>query len=122
MGALEAAVVMGIFVWADPVAHVERARALAFSTLVFAELMRAFAARSATRIFWEVGPLTNRVLLGVVLFSAGLQLAIYELPAARALFGLGELHLWELGLAFALGLIPATMLELSKLARRHVRG
>ncbi|WNG51458.1 cation-translocating P-type ATPase [Archangium minus] len=122
MGALEVAVVMGVFVWTDPVEHVERARALAFSTLVFAELMRAFAARSATRIFWEVGPLTNRLLLGVVLFSAGLQLAIYELPAARALFGLGELHLWELGLAFALGLIPATVLEVSKLVRRWKRG
>ncbi|WP_257451637.1 cation-translocating P-type ATPase [Archangium lipolyticum] len=118
VGALEAVVVLGVFIWADPEQHVERARALAFSTLVFAELLRAFAARSATRLFWEVGPLTNRLLVGIVLFSLGLQLAIYELPAARNLFGLEALHLWELGLTFALGLIPVTALELSKLLRR----
>ncbi len=68
-----------------------------------------------------MGPLTNRVLVGVILFSAGLQLALYELPSARALFGLGELHLWELGLAFALGFIPVTALELSKLLFRPRR-
>jgi Ca2+-transporting ATPase len=118
VGSLEAAVVLGAFLWADPGLHLERARAMAFSTLVFAELLRSFAARSPTRLFWEVGPLTNRVLVGVILFSAGLQLALYELPSARALFGLGELHLWELGLAFALGLIPVTVLELSKLLFR----
>lgn len=32
---------------------------LAFSVLVFAELFRAFAARSTTRLFWEVGAFTN---------------------------------------------------------------
>ncbi|MFL5353498.1 cation-translocating P-type ATPase [Archangium sp.] len=122
VGALEASVVLGVFIWADPTWHLERARALAFSTLVFAELLRAFAARSPTRLFWEVGPLTNRVLLGVVLFSVGLQLGLYELHSARGLFGLGELYPWELGLAFALGLIPVSVLEVSKLVRRWTHG
>ncbi len=100
----------------------ERARALAFSTLVFAELLRAFAARSTTRLFWEVGPLTNRLLLGIVVFSVGLQVVLYEVPAARELFRLGALHPWELGLAFALGLLPVSVLEVSKLVRRFARG
>ncbi|MGZ3459290.1 MAG: HAD-IC family P-type ATPase, partial [Archangium sp.] len=118
VGALEASVVLGSFIWADPAQHVERARALAFFTLVFAELFRAFAARSGSRLFWEVGPLTNRVLLGVILFSTGLQVGLYRLSATRRLFELEALHPWELGLAFALGLIPVTVLEVSKLLRR----
>lgn len=122
VGTLEALMVLGVFIWADPARDVDHARALAFSTLVFAELLRAFAARSTTRLFWEVGPLTNRLLLGIVVFSVGLQGVLYELPAARELFGLGALRLWELGLAFALGLIPVTVLELSKLLRRIARG
>ncbi|MCY1082831.1 cation-translocating P-type ATPase [Archangium lansingense] len=122
VGTLEALLVLGVFIWADPAHDVDRARALAFSTLVFAELLRAFAARSATRIFWEVGPLTNRLLLGIVIFSVGLQVVLYELPAARGLFGLGALHPRELGLAFALGLLPVTLLEMTKLVRRVARG
>ena len=80
---------LGVFVWALAARGPGAARSLAFSVLVFAELFRAFAARSTTRLFWEVGPLTNRLLLGVVVFSVGLQGVLYELPAARELFGLG---------------------------------
>lgn len=122
-GALEAAVVLGVYLWADPSAHLERARSLAFSTLVFAELLRSFAARSPTRIFWEVGAFTNRVLLGVFLVSLLLQGALYEVPAVRTLFELVPLRWTEVGLMFGLGLIPVTALELAKLVRRwlHVR-
>jgi len=117
-GALEAAVVFGVFLWADPVEHLERARSLAFSTLVFAELLRSFAARSPTRIFWEVGAFTNRVLLGVIIASILIQGALYQIPAVRTLFELVPLRWEELVLVFSLGLIPVTALELAKLIRR----
>ncbi len=120
-GAFEASVVLGVFLWADPFAHLERARALAFSTLVIAELMRSFAARSPTRTFWEVGAFTNRVLLGVIAVSVLLQGALYQFPAARGLFELAPLEWLELALVFALGLIPVTALELTKLLRRWLR-
>jgi Ca2+-transporting ATPase len=66
-----------------------------------------------------VGPLTNRLLLGIVVFSVVLQGVLYLLPPARELFGLGAMHPWELGLAFALGFIPMTVLEVSKRVRRR---
>jgi Ca2+-transporting ATPase len=121
---LEAVVVLGVFLWAEPAENLERARSLAFSTLIFAELLRAFAARSATRIFWEVGAFTNKVLLGVVTVFVLLQIGLYEIPAVRHLFALAPLSRWELVLAFALGLIPVTVLEVAKLLRRwiHSRG
>ncbi|WPB77828.1 cation-translocating P-type ATPase [Archangium violaceum] len=119
VGMLEALLVLGVFIWADPARDLERARALAFCTLVFAELLRAFAARSSTRLYWEVGPLTNKPLLGIVVFSVVLQGVLYLLPPARELFGLGAMHPWELGLAFALGFLPVTVLEMSKRVRRR---
>jgi Ca2+-transporting ATPase len=124
VGMLEAVVVLGVFLWAEPAENLERARSLAFSTLIFAELLRAFAARSATRIFWEVGAFTNKVLLGVVTVFVLLQIGLYEIPAVRHLFALAPLSRWELVLAFALGLIPVTVLEVAKLLRRwiHSRG
>ena len=66
------------------------ARNLAFPILVFGELFRAFAARSTTRLFWEVGAFTNLRLLGVVVVSVLLQLGIHHLPAAQEVFETGR--------------------------------
>ena len=73
-GLLQAAATLGVFVWALNARDLSEARNLAFSVLVFGELFRAFAARSTTRVFWEVGAFTNLRLLGVVLFSVLMQL------------------------------------------------
>src|SRR6185503_213080 len=54
-GALQAGVTLGVFAWALASRNLAEARNLAFSVLVFGELLRAFAARSTTRLFWEVG-------------------------------------------------------------------
>jgi Ca2+-transporting ATPase len=118
VGVLEAAVVLGVFLWADPAKNLELARSLAFSTLVFAELLRSFAARSPTRIFWEVGAFTNKVLLGVIIVFVLIQVMLYEIPAVRELFALVPLRREELALVLVLGLIPVTVLELAKLVRR----
>ena len=48
-GALEAIVTLGVFVWALRRSSLVEARDLAFNTLVFSELFRAFAARSPGR-------------------------------------------------------------------------
>ena len=50
---------LGVFVWALSARDLAEARNLAFSVLVFGELFRAFAARSTTRVFWEVGAFTQ---------------------------------------------------------------
>jgi len=54
-GLLQAVATLGVFVWALNARDLTEARNLAFFVLVFGELFRAFAARSATRVFWEVG-------------------------------------------------------------------
>lgn len=86
--------------------------------LVFGELFRAFAARSQTRLFWEVGAFTNLRVLGVVVVSVLVQLGIHHIPATQELFQLGALPLGDCALSFALGLIPVTVLEVTKLLRR----
>jgi Ca2+-transporting ATPase len=120
-GLLEAAVTLGVFVWALEARDVLAARSLAFSVLVFAELFRAFTARSRDRLFLEVGAFTNVPLLVVVGVSMLLQLGLTQLTWARELFQLGALTAAEIGLALALGLIPVSVLELAKLVRRSLR-
>ena len=117
-GALQTAVVLAVYIWALDARGLDEARNLAFTVLVFGELFRAFAARHPTRLFWEVGALTNIRLLVVVAVSAALQIAIHHIPAARALFHISTLSMADCIMSVLLGLIPVTMLELVKLGRR----
>jgi Ca2+-transporting ATPase len=120
-GALEMSVTLGAFAWGLGRGDERFARSLAFTVLVTAEVLRAFAARSPTRTFWETHPLQNLFLLGVGTVSICVQLLLFVFPFTRHLFDLTPMplpvHLW----ALALGLIPVSLLELSKLAARGWR-
>ena len=122
MGLLQATVTLAVFVWALRSRDLAEARNLAFSTLVFGELFRAFAARSTHRLFWEVGAFTNLRLLGVVLVSALVQVALHHFPLTQRLFQLSSLSLADCALSLAVGLVPVTLIELQKLVRRAIRG
>ncbi|MER2564093.1 MAG: cation-translocating P-type ATPase [Myxococcaceae bacterium] len=96
----------------------EHARAVAFSSLVFAQVFNAFGARSFTRTFVEVGSFTNLRLIGVVLGTALLQVALLAMPLTQRLFGLGPFSWRVLLLSVGVGLVPITLVELGKLVRR----
>jgi Ca2+-transporting ATPase len=116
-GLLEGAITLGVFAWTLRAEGIEQARNLAFTTLVFGELFRAFAARSRTKTFWEVGALSNLRLLGVVILSSVFQLALHHVPTAQRLFDLAPITTHDCVLAVGLGLVPVTVIELSKLRR-----
>ena len=117
-GLLQTAVTLGVYWWALRYRNMAEARNLAFSALVFGEVLRAFAARSDTRVHWELGLLSNWRLVLVAVATVSAQLAIHHLPAAQELFSIGPLSLPDCGLSLLLGLLPVTVLELWKLARR----
>jgi Ca2+-transporting ATPase len=117
VGALEAALVLTVFVVKLSTGDVAVARSLAFSTLVFCELFRAFAARSRKLVHWQVGAFTNLHLVAVVAMSVLVQVSIDHLAFARRFFRIEEMSPADTGLCLAVGLIPVTILELRKLAR-----
>ena len=119
---VECVVTLGVFAWALRERDLVEARNLAFSVLVFSELFRSFASRSATKVFWRVGPLGNLKLVGVVAFSVLLQLAIHQMPWTQSLFEIGTLSAADCLLGLTLGLVPVTVLEVVKLARFGVHG
>jgi Ca2+-transporting ATPase len=120
-GLVEAAVVLAVFGVTLGERGVDEARSLAFSVLVLAELLRAFAARSDELVFWQVGPLSNVRLLAVVAISILLQLAMLRIPAMQTIFGLAPPSLRDLAVALLLALVPVTVLEVTKLLRRARR-
>ncbi len=118
IGLVEAALALGLFVWELDALGLEGARTLAFSTIVFSQIFRSVAERSRARIFWEVGPFTNLKLLSVVIASVLIQLLLHHVPAMRGLFQLADLPVQQLLVPLGLGLVPVSIVEVSKLLRR----
>jgi Ca2+-transporting ATPase len=121
VGALETSITLSMFLWALDERTLVEARNIAFTVLVFSELFRSFAARSPTRIFWEVGAFSNLVLLAVVIGSSAIQISIQQIPYVVRVFGLGGLSLGDVAVCVAFGLVPVTALEVWKLIRRRAR-
>jgi Ca2+-transporting ATPase len=119
--ALEGGIVLAAFSWALQAHDVAVARGLAFSVLVFAELFRAFAARSATRLFWEVGALTNLWLLSAVLLLGALQVGLHHFPWTQTVFQIEAFEPSGWAIAVCCGLLPVTALEVRKLVRRRLK-
>ncbi len=116
-GALQTLVTLGVFVWWLSSDGLQMARNMAFSTLVFGELFRAFAARSWDRPFWRARPLSNLLLMSVVGVSALAQVGLHHFPFTQKLFAIGAISLRDCLLSVAFGLIPLAALELRKVVR-----
>jgi Ca2+-transporting ATPase len=110
-------VTLGVFVWWLRTDSLQMARNMAFSTLVFGELFRAFAARSWDQPFWRASSPSNILLLGVVGLSVLAQLGLHHIPFAQTLFDIGTISLRDCLVSIALGLLPLTILELRKVVR-----
>ncbi|MCC6202722.1 MAG: cation-translocating P-type ATPase [Gammaproteobacteria bacterium] len=118
-GALQAAIALAVFVWALRTHTVVEARNFAFTTLVFGELLRAFAARNPHRPCWEVGLFGNRHLVAVVALSLLLQIAIHYFPVTQTIFQLGPLTLADGAALLGIGCLPLVIIELVKYVRHR---
>ncbi len=113
-GVLTAGVSLAVFVAALRATDAATARTYAFSVLVFAELFRAFGARSETKWLGRIGLLSNARLAVVVAISFAFQLAIVRVPVLGHVFRTGLLSWSECLAMAALGLVPLVVLELRK--------
>jgi Ca2+-transporting ATPase len=113
---LEATVVLAAFAWAGARMPLAEARTFAFTTLVFSELLRVFAARSAVRLYWQVGVLSNLHVIWVVAVSALVQIALPYVPLTARLFDMVPLAPGAIAAAAGLGLVPVSAIELWKLS------
>jgi Ca2+-transporting ATPase len=95
------------------------AQTTAFCVLVYAELFRAFAARSRKVTCMELGFLTNPYLFGAVAFSAMLQLCVVQIPFSQPVFQTVTQSVHDWGIIVFLSLIPVSAIEISKLVQRR---
>jgi P-type Ca2+ transporter type 2C len=118
---LHAVIFLLVFAWGLDRYDEMTARSLAFGSFVFGVLLRAFAARSTEKIFWEVGVLGNLQLLGAVALTYALHVSLHLFETTRTLFGLASIELEWFSIAMALGFIPVSVVEITKLVRRRMR-
>jgi len=117
-GVVGAGVSFGVFFHGLRTGSVETARSLAFTSLVFIELLKAFSFRSETKTVWQIPLLSNLQLVLVAAASFGLQIWAHH-NALLSRFLKTVLPPWnERWLLLALAFIPLAALETAKLIRK----
>src|SRR6185436_8916645 len=93
------------------------ARTHAFAALVFAELLRAFGARSETKPVWRVRLLSNLNLLLVVAFSFTLQIWSHHNALLAKILKTALTDFSDCIMLLAVSVIPLAALEGVKVLR-----
>jgi Ca2+-transporting ATPase len=96
---------------------------MAFVTISFSELIRAFTARSERYPLIKIGPFSNRLMNYAVLTSLALLLVVVYVPFLQPIFNTTALGLAQWQYILPLVFIPAVAAESSKpFLTRFVKG
>ena len=107
----------GVFFHGLRTGSVETARSLAFTSLVFIELLKAFSFRSETKTVWQIPLLSNLQLVLVAAASFGLQLLLHHVEFLSRLLKTVTPSWNQRWTLLALGFVPIFVLEAAKLRR-----
>ena len=113
-GSLTAAISFLVFFYMLRLTTTDQARSYAFATLVFAELLRAFGARSETKPVWKISLWTNPNLILVVAASFLLQIASQQSPVFGSLLRTSSIPLTDCVVLLAIATLPMFVLEIIK--------
>ncbi len=108
---------LGEYVLSDPTVADGTANTMAFATLVFGELTRAFAVRSETRSIFSIGVFSNSAMNKAFLVSLALQLAVLFIPFLQEIFKVQSLAGIGWVIVILLSLVPLIVSELTKAFR-----
>jgi Ca2+-transporting ATPase len=96
------------------------ARTMAFATLSFSELLRAYTSRSERYSLWAIGIFTNKWMQYAVLSSTVILLAIIYLPFLQPIFGTVDLTTGDWLAMLPLVLFPSVAAEVNKWVLRKM--
>ena len=98
--------------------NIDKARTIAFTTLITAELLRAYSSRSQRFTLFKIGFFTNKTLVFGTVFSFVLLLGVLYIPFMQPIFYTFPLNFGEWSVVLRYALIPLVIGELSKLFKR----
>jgi len=121
-GLLIAGLCLAIQAWALHSAQAHW-QTMVLTVLTFGQLAHILAIRSETQALWRLGLRSNWPLLGTVLGTIALQLAVIYVPALNPIFRTEPLDVADLGLCFGSALLVWLAVEGEKAwRRRRTRG
>ncbi len=100
---------------------VQTAETMAFVTLSLCELFRAFTVRSERLSLFQIGPFSNRYLVGAVALSIALLLLVVFVPFLHPIFNTHAMTWTEWQVVLGLALVPAASEEATKWFLRRQR-
>jgi len=100
---------------------VQTAQTMAFLTLSFAELFRAYTVRSERASLFRIGVFSNRYMQGAVGLSIVLLMLVANIPFLQPIFNVHPLNGTEWVVVLGLALIPAIAEEITKFFLRRSR-
>jgi P-type Ca2+ transporter type 2C len=120
VGLLMAVITLAVQVWAINM-NLEHWQTMVFSVLAFSQLGHVMAIRSDRRSLYKQGLLSNLPLLGSVILTILLQLAVIYLPFANTLFKTQPLSAAELAICFSFSLVVLFAVENEKAVKRRTK-
>lgn len=96
-------------------------RTIAFTTLISAELIRAFSSRSETHTLFEIGFFTNRTLIYAILVSFSLLLVVLYIPPIQKIFKTYPIGFKDWSIVLRFCIIPIIAGELNKLILKKAK-
>jgi Ca2+-transporting ATPase len=112
-GLLIGGLCLGVQAWAIASGHAHW-QTMVFTVLTLSQMAHVMAIRSETDSLWRLGVASNRPLLGAVLLTFALQMAVVYVPILNPIFKTEPLSLAELGICLGAALVVAVAVELEK--------
>jgi Ca2+-transporting ATPase len=94
---------------------------MVFTTLALAQMGNALAIRSDRLTLLQLGIFTNPAMIGAVLLTFGLQMAVVYVPFLQNIFGTTPLSFSQLLLSLGLSTIIFIVVELAKVIRQRMQ-
>jgi Ca2+-transporting ATPase len=98
--------------------EVKNWQTIIFTTLCFGQLWNVMGIRSETESLFKIGIFTNKYLLGAVILTIILQLAIIHIPFLSNIFHISPLSIKELLFTFTISSLGFWLLEALKLIKK----
>lgn len=95
-------------------ASLEKARTITFSTLIMAEILRAYSSRSERHLLFEIGILSNRTMLYATSLSFLLLLGVIYIPFLQPVFYTLPLGIMDWSIIMSFAFFPLIISELYK--------
>ncbi len=112
------AYLLGEYVLSDPAVADATANTMAFATLVFCELTRAYAVRSEHLSVFKIGLFSNKTMNKAFVVGLVLQLAVLLIPFLQPIFHITALTGTEWLVVVGLSLVPLIVSEIAKAFKR----